>query len=233
MHQSSGDDSVFSQRSARIQPMCAKAAFGLLNATWMADCTAPARSAMIITIGTCIVIITGAVIGSVASAPTNGAFEEGKLYVAGPLRNSGPSALRFDPGGALEKRKGARGLPLHVRRLICLWEQRARCPRAVPEVSEGEKASMETLSNPDARGAIQGTPAGWFAEPLCCSTASPGLEGRPTPFAGAARIGGAAPVDHGLALPFSGALALPLGAPIGVTVGPRFSPRSGPISMAS
>ena len=56
--------------------MCANAAFGLLNATWMADCTAAARSAMITTIGIC-VTITGTVTGSVASAPTDDAFEEG------------------------------------------------------------------------------------------------------------------------------------------------------------
>jgi hypothetical protein len=84
MHQSSGDDRVFSQRSARIQPMCANAAFGLLNATLIADCTAAARSAMVRTIGICI--------ASVASAPTDDTFEEGKLYVAGLLRNSGSSA---------------------------------------------------------------------------------------------------------------------------------------------
>jgi len=77
MHQSSGDDSVFIQRSARIQPMCANAAFGLLNATWMAVCTAAARSAMVLTIGIRIAIIAGAVIGSVASAPADDAFEEG------------------------------------------------------------------------------------------------------------------------------------------------------------
>ena len=79
MHQSSGDDSVSSHRSARIEPMCANAAFGLLKATWMADRTAAARSAVITTI--CITI-TGAVIGSVASAPTDDAFEEAKLCVA-------------------------------------------------------------------------------------------------------------------------------------------------------
>jgi hypothetical protein len=56
--------------------MCANAAFGLLNATRMADCTAAARSAMITTIGFCITI-NGAAIGSVASAPTDDAFEEG------------------------------------------------------------------------------------------------------------------------------------------------------------
>jgi hypothetical protein len=37
---------------------------------------------MITTIGICVTIITGAVIGSVASAPTDDAFEEGKLFVA-------------------------------------------------------------------------------------------------------------------------------------------------------
>ena len=77
MHQSSGDESVFSQRSARIQPMCANAAYGLFNATWMAVCTAAGRSAMITTIGIGITLNTGAVIGSVASAPADDALEEG------------------------------------------------------------------------------------------------------------------------------------------------------------
>ena len=77
MHQSSGDDSVFIQRSARIQPMCANAAFGLLNATWMADCRAAARSAMVLTIGIGVTMITGTIIGSVASTPADDAFEEG------------------------------------------------------------------------------------------------------------------------------------------------------------
>ena len=77
MHQSSADDSVFSQRSARIQPMCANAALGLLNATWMADCTAAARSAMNTTIGICVTVTTGAIIGSFASVAADDAFEEG------------------------------------------------------------------------------------------------------------------------------------------------------------
>ena len=77
MHQSSGDESVFSQRSARIQPMCANATFGLLNATWMGDCRAAAQSAMVLTIGIGVTMITGAIIGSVASAPADDAFEEG------------------------------------------------------------------------------------------------------------------------------------------------------------
>jgi hypothetical protein len=57
--------------------MCANAAYGLFNATWMAVCTAAGRSAMITTIGIGITLITGAVIGSVASAPADDAFEEG------------------------------------------------------------------------------------------------------------------------------------------------------------
>jgi len=67
---------------------------------------------------------------------------------------------------------------------------------------------METSSNPGAGGPIQGTPAGWFAEPLCGSPVSPGLEGRPTPQAGAARIGGATPVDHGCPYPLATAVNL-------------------------
>ena len=35
------------------------------------------------------------------------------------------------------------GLPLHVRKLICLWEQRARCPKAIAEVSDGETAVID------------------------------------------------------------------------------------------
>jgi hypothetical protein len=62
--------------------MCANAVLGAFNATWMADCTSAARSAMFRTIGTCIAFITGALIGSTASAPTDDAFEEGKLCVA-------------------------------------------------------------------------------------------------------------------------------------------------------
>jgi hypothetical protein len=72
-------------------------------------------------------------------------------------------------------------LPLHVRRRICLSEQRARCPKAIAEVSDGETTVIDLSPNPGTGGLIEGTPAAWFAEPLGGPSVSPGLEGHPTP----------------------------------------------------
>jgi hypothetical protein len=41
----------------------------------------------------------------------------------------------------------------------------ARCPGAIPEVSDGEKARIDLASNPRSGGLIEGPPAAWSAEP--------------------------------------------------------------------